>query len=325
MPTVTGTVAGAGAGITVIAELVPKTVTFLDGAVLVTARRVVAYTTSNGAWAMGLTGNTGLTPSDSRWRITEYVGAGRGYHIEVPSTGGPYVAADIVTDPPQTGGGSNPGGGGPTTPPPGNTALDDHLADPTDAHDASAVSVSPISGVSGDDVQEVLAALRAQIAAIPAVSGDGLDRYGGRYEWPAGTFADNGANPTRWPDGGLLNAADSRKWYRPVLRSGQTVLTLNTGRLTLKDVQASTLASEGVTFRMVRANEDTPTVLTTLCTVTIAQGTQADATNGLFTIERDVTWTVGTIAAGDIYAYIIDSAPAGNQMPVEFEWEGVRT
>ncbi len=44
--------------------------------------------------------------------------------------------------------------------------IDDHIADPTDAHDASAISVVPMMGVTSTDVQSALVELQGEINTV---------------------------------------------------------------------------------------------------------------------------------------------------------------
>lgn len=129
----------------VVIELVASTTGRAAGwitATDVTLEATVRPTVTNGAWTASLTPNADITPSGSVYKVTEYVDKTRYTHyIEVGSGGGSLF--DLLTDAPAS---------------VATAALTSHIADTTDAHDASAISVLDTAGnYTGTDVETVLA------------------------------------------------------------------------------------------------------------------------------------------------------------------------
>ncbi len=80
------------------------------------------------------------------------------------------------------------------------TTLGEHLADGTDAHDASAISNSPSGNVSATNVQAAINELDGQITALGALEGDSAYEVavdngfvGSEAEWLESLVGDTGA------------------------------------------------------------------------------------------------------------------------------------
>lgn len=117
----------------------------------VTLESIVRPTVTNGAWTATLTPNADITPSGSVYKITEYVDKTRYTHyITVGSGGGSLF--DLLTDAPAS---------------VASAALTSHIADTSDAHDASAISVlDTASYYSGTTVESVLAEVGQLTASL---------------------------------------------------------------------------------------------------------------------------------------------------------------
>jgi hypothetical protein len=120
-------------------------------------------TDEDGHAELTLRPNSDFVPPGTVSEVTETHPDGRSftYYISVPDGAGPYWVGDILTDPP---GALAPG------------ALSAHLADPSDAHDASAISFVPTGSIAATTVQGALAelateetaSLAAHVATSPA-------------------------------------------------------------------------------------------------------------------------------------------------------------
>lgn len=137
----------------VVIELVASTTGKAAGWITasdVTLEATVRPTVTNGAWTASLTPNADITPSGSVYKVTEYVDKTRYVHyISVGSGGGSLF--DLLTDAPAS---------------VASAALSTHIADTTDAHDASAVSVADADGYySATNVESALAYLGKRAGA----------------------------------------------------------------------------------------------------------------------------------------------------------------
>lgn len=131
----------------------------------------VTPTVTLGAYSVDLTPNASITPSGTVWKRTATIeGSGStAEYIVVPASGGPYVFATRLTDPPAA---------------IESSALAAHIALATDAHDASAISYAGSSGISATNVEAAIDELDTEKAATASAVMDG-DAAGGVL---AGTY-----------------------------------------------------------------------------------------------------------------------------------------
>lgn len=117
-----------------------------------------ALSSAVGEWSVNLTPNASIEPAGTVYRIVEQRGRiGSITHIvSVPATGGPYTVLECLSAIP----------GALPSPP-----LAAHIADPLDAHDASAVSVASGLSLVGSDVQAVLGQPLGTAIGTVALSG----------------------------------------------------------------------------------------------------------------------------------------------------------
>lgn len=87
--------------------------------------------------------NTLINPAGTRWRVSEtHNSRTHIYYLSVPDGAGPYFVEDILDEVPAS---------------VASSALQNHLDDTVDAHDATAVSFSPTGSVAATTVQAAIA------------------------------------------------------------------------------------------------------------------------------------------------------------------------
>lgn len=163
MPTVTETITTNGstavAGATVKIRTYPG-IAYHSAGDKSLIGQVSTTTDSNGTWSAALVACDLLNPAGTVYLVEVVSGTVRSNRfIDVPNTAGPFFVEDILTDQPGT---------------VASSALQAHLDDTVDAHDASAISVVPFSTVAATTVQAALEELLAE-----AVGGGGATTLDG--------------------------------------------------------------------------------------------------------------------------------------------------
>jgi hypothetical protein len=119
-------------------------------------------TDDNGRWEKDLVPNNDLIPTGTVYSAKLAFRNGDIVHtFTVPDTSGPHWVGDFLSDTP----GILP-----------NPALDDHLLDDLDAHDASSISVIPVGGITAVDVQSALGELEATTAHLSSGAAETIGR-----------------------------------------------------------------------------------------------------------------------------------------------------
>lgn len=99
---------------------------------------------ADGSWTLDLEPNSAINPANTVWGRKVYGGSAvpsSVSYVTVPDTSGSKVWEDILADPPST---------------LVSSALQSHLDDPTDAHDASAISFAPYGSLAATNVQSAM-------------------------------------------------------------------------------------------------------------------------------------------------------------------------
>jgi len=172
MPVVNETLDLPGAGspaAAVTVELVGTNGLPVQGFVGTTIVGILSPTVTAGAWTATLVANSLITPSGTRYLRTVKIGARTYYdYLLVPDGAGPYDVEDILSTAPAA---------------LADAALQAHLDDTVDAHDASAVSFTPTGTIAATNVQAAIAEVASEAGAggggggvvDAVVAGTGID------------------------------------------------------------------------------------------------------------------------------------------------------
>lgn len=168
-----GGAAVVGARVTV--TLVASTTAQAEGFTATTGVAFQAETTTNsaGLWTLTLTPNSLISPSGTVYKAVEVYGGTRvTNHFTVPASGTPHLLGAILSDAPAS---------------LATAALQAHIDDAVDAHDATAISYAGGTGISATTVEGALDELATEKLDITTASSTYEAAAAARPSWASGT------------------------------------------------------------------------------------------------------------------------------------------